>query len=323
MATWELILKVAVFPGVLFVLFGVLYLMYFERKLIARIHGRKGPLYVGKGGFLQTIADLMKLLFKEWIFPSAAKKIIFAFIPLILFLIAFLPLGVIPWGANWYVTDFNVTMVFAFVIVAALPFLSLLLGMSSGSKYALIGGYRSASQQIAFEVPLFLSALTPALFANSLNLIDITAGQTKIWFGILNPIAGFIFFMSMLAMAERQPFDIPEAESELVFGWKTDLAGIFFGWTIFAGYTIMIAGSALFVVLFLGGFNGPGENLGVLWFLLKLAGVFITIFVIRASIPRYRMDQLLSMSWKWMIPFALISIGLTVGLMFAGVTGAW
>ena len=318
----NLIVQVAVFPGVLFVLFGVLYLMYFERKLIARIHGRMGPTRTGIFGFLQTIADLMKLLFKEWVFPKAAKVVIFAFAPLILFLLAFLPLGVIPWGPNWYIVDFEVTMIFGFVVVAAIPFISLLLGWSSGSKYSLIGGYRSASQQIAFEIPLFLSALTPALFAGSLSLLDITYAQGKLMYGILNPIAGFIFFISMLAMAERQPFDIPEAESELVFGWKTDLSGIFFGWTIFAGYTIMIAGSALFVTLFLGGFNGPWGP-SVWWFLLKLAIVFFVIFVMRATFPRYRMDQLLKMSWKWMIPLSIVSIVLTAVLKFFGIVGVW
>lgn len=318
----NLIVQVAVFPGVLFVLFGVLYLMYFERKLIARIHGRRGPMRTGKFGFLQTIADLMKLLFKEWVFPKTAKVIIFAFAPLILFLLAFLPLGVIPWGPNWYIIDFDVTLVFAFVIVAGLPFISLLLGWSSGSKYALMGGYRSASQQIAFEIPLFLSALTPALFAGSMSLLTITNEQDKLMFGILNPIAAVIFFISMLAMAERQPFDIPEADSELVFGWKTDLSGIFFGWTIFAGYTIMIAGSALFVTLFLGGFNGPWGP-SIWWFLLKIAIIFFIIFVMRASIPRYRMDQLLKMSWKWLIPLGLVSIVLTAVLKYFEIGGTW
>jgi NADH-quinone oxidoreductase subunit H len=297
--------------------------MYFERKIIARIHGRRGPLYVGKAGLLQTIADLMKLLFKEWIFPTSAKKAIFSLVPLAMFALAFLPLSVIPWDAGWIIADFDLTLVFAFVIVAALPFLSLLLGYSSGSKYALIGGYRSASQQIAFEVPLFLSALTPALFANSLSLVDVTLGQQNLWYMVLNPIAAYVFFVSILAVAERQPFDVPEAESELVFGWKTDLTGIFFGWTIFAGYTMMIGGSALFVTLFMGGFNGPSWLPGGVWFFLKLCLIFFIMFLLRATVPRYRMDQVLRMSWKWMIPLGLLSIILTVGLMFAGVSGVW
>ncbi|UJG40586.1 MAG: NADH-quinone oxidoreductase subunit H [Candidatus Heimdallarchaeum aukensis] len=316
MNTDFLFIKVAVFPGVLFVLFGCLYLMYFERKTIARIHGRIGPQYVGYGGLLQTIADLMKLMFKEWIFPKTAKKAALFLTPIALFLLAFLPLSVVPWGENWYVADFSVTLIFAFVVIAAIPFLSLLLGWSSGSKYSLIGGYRAASQQIVFEVPLFLSALTPAILANSLSLMDITKNQ-KIWFLVLNPIAAFVFFVSMLAMMERQPFDIPEAESELVFGWKTELSGIFFGWSIFAGYTIMIGGSALFVVLFMGGFNGPGNNLGVLWFMLKLALIWLILFAMRAVLPRYRMDQILRMSWRLMIPLSLVSIGLSIGLLFA------
>ena len=318
----NLIIQVAIFPGVIFVLLGVLYLMYFERKLIARIHGRRGPMRTGKFGFLQTPADLMKLLFKEWVFPKTVKIVIFAFAPLILFMLAFLPLGVIPWDPNWYIVDFDVTLIFAFVVVAALPFISLLLGWSSGSKYALMGGYRSASQQIAFEIPLFLSALTPALFAGSLSLLDITEAQANLMYGILNPNAAVIVFISMLAMAERQTFEIHEADSELVFGWKTDLSGIFFGWTIFAGYTIMIAGSALFVTLFLGGFNGPwGPSIG--WFMLKLAIIFFIIFVMRASIPRYRMDQLLKMSWKWLIPLGIVSIVLTAVLKYFGIVGVW
>lgn len=311
-------IQYAVFPGVLFVLFGVLYTMYLERKFIARIHGRIGPQYVGKAGLLQTIADLMKLLFKEWLFPKAAKKIVYIFGPIALFLIAFLPLSLIPWDPNWIVTRMNISLILAFAILAALPFISLLLGWSSGSKYALIGGYRSASQQVAFEVPLYISTVVPALLANSLDLVEITEAQHNLWFIVLNPIAAFVFFVAMLAMIERQPFDIPEAESELVFGWKTDLAAMFFGWSIFAGYTLTIAGASLFVVLFLGGFSGPYLP-GIVWFFIKLIIVLLVLFVFRASLPRYRMDQLLRMSWNSLIPLSILSVILSVLLMYFGV----
>lgn len=308
------LIQLFLFPGFIYVLVSALMLMYFERKIIARIHMRRGPYYVGKAGILQTLADLLKLMFKEVIVPKTASKWVLLGVPTLMLILSWAPLAVIPYDSWYYVSRFNVSLLFVFAALSVFPFLGMLLGWGSGSKYSLIGGYRGASQQIAYELPLFLSALIPAFFAGSLDLWDIAAAQSKIWFGVLHPLAAILFFIAMLAELERIPFDIPEAESELVFGWKTDLSGIYFGFSIFAGYTLLFAESSFFVTLFLGGWNGPFLP-GWLWFFIKVAFVLFIMFWIRAAQPRYRMDQLLSMGWKKLVPFAIFNIILGVFIM--------
>ncbi len=305
------IIKAAIFPGVLFQLVSVLMMMWFERKVMARIHMRYGPYYVGKFGLLQTLADLLKLLLKEIIVPLKSRKFLFATIPALLLLSAFTPVTVIPFSESWYVFRFPYSAIFVIAILSMIPTLEFLAGWAGGSKYSFIGGYRAATQQVSYEVTLFLSILPSVILAGSMDLIDITKAQSQYWFILLVPLAALAYFIASLAELERIPFDIPEAESEIVFGWKTDYSGILFGFQIFSSYIFTFVEAALFTVLFLGGWMGPFLP-PILWFLVKTYLVFFVMVVVRAGLPRFRLDQLLNFGWKVLFPLAILNIFLAV-----------
>lgn len=303
-----------------------LYATYAERKISAFMQARLGPMRVGPYGLLQPIADAIKLLTKEDLVPDKADPYIFRYMPYLSVAAAFIVLVVIPYAPTWgVITDLNIALLFL-LGVSSLGVLSLILaGWSSNSKYSLLGGLRSAAQMVSYEVALGLSVIGALMFARTLSLAGITDAQEadNVWYVLYQPAAFFIFMVSGIAENNRAPFDLPEAESEIVAGFHTEYSGM--RWSLFfmAEYTAMVIIAAVAVTLFLGGWWFPGVHwltvtkLGsqtlfilasLIVFVLKLTMLLYIYFWLRWSFPRYRYDQLMDLGWKWMIPAALINI---------------
>lgn len=303
-----------------------LYATYAERKISAFMQARLGPMRVGPYGLLQPFADAIKLLTKEDLMPDKADSHIFRFMPYLAVAAAFIVLVVIPFAPSWgMITDLNIALLFL-LGVSSLGVLSLILaGWSSNSKYSLLGGLRSAAQMVSYEVSLGLSVIGALIFARTLSLSGIINAQEgdDIWYVLYQPSAFLIFMISGIAENNRAPFDLPEAESELVAGFHTEYSGM--RWSLFfmAEYTAMIIVAAVAITLFFGGWWFPGvdwlfaKKLGsqtlfilasLLVFLLKLTVLLYLYFWLRWTFPRYRYDQLMDLGWKWMIPASLINI---------------
>lgn len=303
-----------------------LYATYAERKISAFMQARLGPMRVGPYGLLQPFADAIKLLTKEDLMPDKADTNIFRFAPYATVAAAFLVLVVIPFAPSWgVITDLNIALLFL-LGVSSIGVLSLILaGWSSNSKYSLLGGLRSAAQMVSYEVCMGLSVIGALMFAKTLSLSGITGAQEadNIWYVLYQPSAFFIFLVSGIAENNRAPFDLPEAESELVAGFHTEYSGM--RWSLFfmGEYTAIIVVSAVATTLFLGGWWFPGvywltvTKLGfetlfilasLLVFILKLTILLYLYFWLRWTFPRYRYDQLMDLGWKWLIPAALINV---------------
>src|SRR5919197_4315064 len=251
--------KVAIFPGFTYGALIAAITIFVERKFLAKMQLRVGPLYAGKiEGILQLIADGLKLVSKEIIVPSGADKTIFWAAPISFVAIAAAVVALIPVAPGWVVADINVGLLAAFAILVFFPLIALLFSWASNSKYPFIGGLRALHQMIAFEIPFILSALSIVILSGTLNLTGIVNSQiTSYWFIFFAPISAFVFYISSLAELERIPFDLPEAESEIVAGWLTETSGMIFGLIQLGSYVKVYALSALFVILFLGGWAGP------------------------------------------------------------------
>ena len=301
----------------LFALFGG----YLERKTIARIHNRYGPTYVGPFGLLQNFADLAKFLSKEDIVPTNANQAIFKLAPLAIIACAFLAAATLPFSPNAVGLSLTLGLLFVFALFSLIPGLILLIGWSTGSKYAMIGGMRSAIQMISYEAPMLLSVVGIVAISRSMNLIDIVSRQDPVWFIFLQPLGFLVFFIAMLADVERTPFDLDEAESELVSGWNTEYSGMRFGLVFLADYIRVFVGSTLAALLFLGGWNGPILP-GPWWLFLKILLVFWFVVFTRATLPRIRLDQLLRFGFSKMMPLVLLNILITVALARIGLLGA-
>ncbi|GKU76937.1 NADH-quinone oxidoreductase subunit NuoH [Paenibacillus sp. L3-i20] len=319
--TWgnALIMFLWVVLFLLIVLGFVTYAIYFERKVIGWMQLRIGPNRVGPLGLLQSVADIFKLLIKEDTIPSKADRLLFIIAPPLAFIPAFMVLAVIPYTQNLYFADLNVGLLY-YVALSGVSTLAIVLGgWASNNKYALIGGIRSAAQMISYEVPLVISIVGVILLSGSLNLRDIVAAQSGGWFwdwNILPQIVGFaVFYIAALSELNRTPFDLPEAESELVAGYHVEYSGFRFAFFMLAEYVYVYAIAALTTVLFLGGWHAPAPFLdfvpGIIWFLLKFAFIVFSLFWIRASFPRIRVDQLMSLGWKVLLPVALLNVFLT------------
>ena len=317
---------------VLVVTFWVAYATYLERKISAFMQARLGPMRVGPWGLLQPIADGLKLLTKEDFIPEKADRWIFFFAPYIAVAAAFIVFSVIPFGPDWAViTDVNIGLLFV-IAVSSVGVLALILaGWSSNSKYALLGGLRSSAQMVSYEVSMGLALIGGVLFARTLSLSGIVAAQASdsIWFILYQPLGFLIFLISGIAENNRAPFDLPEAESELVAGFHTDYSG--FRWSLFfmAEYAAMVVVAAVATTLYLGGWYFPFvyklEGAGwhnayviasFLVFVTKLALILYLYFWLRWTLPRFRYDQLMDIGWKWLIPASLINIVLTAVNVF-------
>src|ERR687885_1091142 len=250
--------RIAVFPGFSFAALMAAVTIFVERKFLAKMQLRVGPLYCGKvEGILQLLADGLKLVSKEIIIPSGSDKPIFWAAPIAYVATAAAVVALIPAAPGWVGANINVGLIAAFAIIGFFPLIALLFSWASNSKYPFIGGLRALHQMIAFEIPFFLSGLSVVILAGSLNLTEIVKAQQPFWFILFLPISAFVFFISSLAELERIPFDLPEAESEIVAGWLTETSGMIYGLIQLGAYVKTYALSALFVVLFLGGWAGP------------------------------------------------------------------
>jgi len=317
------IIKVAV------VLFALLtacaYIVWLERKLVARMQVRLGPTRVGPFGLLQPLADAIKLFTKEEIIVEQANKWLYLLAPLLAFIPAFITFAVIPFGdtvtlfgreVELLISDFNVGILFILGVTSLGVYGVVLAGWSSNSKYSLLGSLRSAAQMISYEISLGLSVIGVLLLAGSLSLVDIVKAQGSVseWFIWKQPVGFFLYLISAFAETNRAPFDLPEAETELVAGYFTEYSSMKFAMFTIAEYANMVTVSALATTLFLGGWQGPFLP-PVVWFMLK---VFFFIFLyiwVRATLPRFRYDQLMRFGWLVLLPVGLVNVLVTALLV--------
>jgi NADH-quinone oxidoreductase subunit H len=304
-------------------LVGVAYLTYAERKVIGAMQIRKGPNVVGPFGLLQPMADGIKLFLKETIIPTSANKGVFLLAPCVTFLLSLIAWAVIPFGEDMVLADINVGILYLFAISSLAVYGILMSGWASNSRYAFLGAVRSAAQMVSYEVSMGLVIITVLLCVGSLNLSDIVMAQKDMWFIIpLLPMA-VVFFISILAETNRHPFDMPEAEAELVAGYNVEYSAMTFALFFLGEYAFMILMCAMFAILFLGGWLPPVDiaplNLipGPIWFGAKIAfGLFIFLWV-RATFPRYRYDQLMRLGWKVFLPISLAGVAIVSGVLVA------
>ena len=342
--------RIAVFPGFTYAALIAAVTIFVERKFLAKMQLRVGPLYAGKiEGIFQLLADGLKLVSKEIIVPSGADKPIFWAAPIAFVATAAAVTALIPVAPGWVVADLDVGIVAVFAILGFFPLIALLFSWASNSKYPFIGGLRALHQLIAFEIPFILSALSAVLLAGTLNLTGIAEAQQPYWFVLFLPISAFVFYISSLAEVERVPFDLPEAESEIVAGWLTETSGMIYGLIQLGTYIKLYALSAIFVVLFLGGWSGPqifpqelgpsGEKTPLLqlltlegiynpviansifWFTLKTFGMIMLMLLPRGISPRIRIDILLHTGWYKLIVLSFINIFIALALVYGGVFG--
>src|SRR5688572_12993095 len=321
-------ITVAYIVGIVIVLLGaVAYLTLAERKVIAAMQLRKGPNVVGPFGLLQPVADGLKLLMKETVIPSGANRVVFLFAPMLTFLLAMVAWAVIPFDAGVVLADINVGILYLFAISSLGVYGVVMAGWASNSKYPFLGALRSAAQMVSYEVSIGFVLVTVLLCVGSLNLSDIVRAQAKIWFIIpLLPMAA-IFFISALAETNRPPFDLPEAESELVAGYFSEYSAMTFALFFLGEYANIWLMSAMTSILFLGGWlpvfgwepfeaGSAGQIIwhGI-WFAMKIGFVAFCFLCVRATFPRYRYDQLMRLGWKVFLPFSLGFVVLTAGVL--------
>ena len=288
------------------VLVNTVVVMYCERKWLGHMQKRMGPMRTGFHGLLQPIADAVKLLGKEDLIPAGADRILFLIAPILAFVPAVLVYAAMPlelFGAP----SFDVGIFFVFSVAALTPVGVLLAGWTSANKYSVIGGFRAAAQQISFEVPMILSTVGVVMLAGSMRLSTIVAAQSQVWNIVTQPLAFLLFFIGILAEVNRTPFDIPEAESELVAGFNVEYSSMRFALFFVAEYMNVFTVSLLTTILFLGGWGGPVLP-GVFWLLIKIYAIVFLIIWVRATFPRFRVDQLMLFSWKLLIPASLVNL---------------
>jgi NADH-quinone oxidoreductase subunit H len=305
-------------------LLHVAYATYFERKVIGHMQVRLGPMRVGPHGLLQPFADGLKLFFKEDIIPAQADKAMFYLAPVIFMASAMVNLSVIPYSENFVIADLNVGLLFLFAIAGVGVYGIFLAGWASNSKYAFIGGLRSSAQVLSYEIAMGLSLVGVMILTGSLNLSDIVRAQQASIFGVYaipQFVAFIVFTISAVAETNRTPFDLPEAESELVAGYFTEYSGFRFALFFLGEYIAMFIMASIAAVCFLGGWTLPWYvtkvlpflNLvpGIVWYLIKVYAFIFFYYWIRATVPRYRYDQLMKIGWKILIPIALANILIT------------
>ena len=302
-------------------LLAVAYLTYAERKVLAAAQLRKGPNVVGPFGLLQPLADGAKLLFKETVIPSGANRFVFVLAPILTFVLSLIAWAVIPFDAGIVISNINVGILYLFAISSLGVYGIIMAGWSSNSKYAFLGGLRSAAQMVSYEVSIGFVIVSVLLCVGSLNLSDIIEAQRTIWFCVpLFPMF-IVFFISALAETNRSPFDLPEGESELVAGFFVEYSAMTFALFYLGEYANMILMSAMTSILFLGGWLAPFGVVpftwipGPVWFALKIAFVLFCFLWVRATFPRFRYDQLMRLGWKVFLPLSLGWLVLTAGVL--------
>ncbi len=297
-----------------FLVVNALFIIWFERKVAARMQLRVGPNRVGKFGLLQTLADTVKLLIKEDIIPNAVDRPVFKAAPYVVLMATFLLFVVLPFGKGLVPADLNVGLVY-FLAVSGLSVIGILAGgWASNNKFSLMGGMRSAAQIVSYEVPGVLTVLAVAMLAGSLKLGDIVRAQPGIGYVLLQPIGFILFLTASNAEINRGPFDLPESDSELVSGFVTEDSGMRFAFFFLAEYTNLFLAGAFGATLFLGGWRGPFLP-PLVWFLLKSYLVVFVLIWVRWTFPRLRVDHLMQFSWKILLPIALLNLLVTAVLV--------
>jgi len=304
-------------------LIAVAYLTYAERKVLAAIQLRKGPNVVGPFGLFQPFADAIKMMMKETIIPTGANRLLFIMAPILTFGLAMIAWAVIPVNNHWAIANINVGILYLFAISSLGVYGILIAGWASNSKYAFLGGLRSAAQMVSYEVSIGFVMVSVLLCVGSLNLNDIVLAQRHIWFAVPLLPMFVVFFVSALAETNRSPFDLPEGESEIVAGFFVEYSAMSFALFFLGEYANMILMSAMTSILFLGGWLSPLPFApftwvpGPIWFILKILAVLFMFLWVRATFPRYRYDQLMRLGWKVFLPLSLAWLVITAGVLMA------
>jgi NADH-quinone oxidoreductase subunit H len=293
---------------------NALFLIWMERKVSAHMQLRPGPMEVGWHGAIQTVADALKLMGKELITPDDVDKPVYLLAPIVIFLPVLLSFLVIPFGPGLIIRDMNVGVLLILAFAALTVLAILMAGWSSNNKYSVFGAIRSVAQNVAYEIPLLITVMSIILMVGSFSLADIVAAQEKRWFILIQPLAFILYITCATAETNRAPFDLPEAESELVAGFHTEYTGMRFALFFLAEYTNMFIVSALATVFFLGGWRGPFLP-GWAWFFIKVYAMIFLIMWFRWTFPRVRFDQLITFAWKILIPLAFVNLLLTAFFM--------
>jgi NADH-quinone oxidoreductase subunit H len=304
------------------VLVSVAMVVWLDRRVWAFVQKRQGPNVVGPFGLLQSLADALKYIFKEMIIPSSSNKVIFILAPIVTMTLALIAWAVIPFGANQVLADINVGILYLFAVSSLGVYGIIMGGWASNSKYPFLGAIRSAAQMVSYEVSIGVIIINVLLCVGSLNLNDIVIAQQSMWFVIpLFPMF-VIFFISALAETNRPPFDLPEAEAELVAGYQTEYSGMMYAMFWLGEYANILLMCAMGAILFLGGWLSPLEIFpftlvpGAIWLILKILLLFFLFALVKAIVPRYRYDQLMRLGWKVFLPFSLIWVVLTASYLF-------
>ncbi len=289
---------------------NALFLIWVERKVSGHMQLRPGPMEVGPHGVLQSLADALKLMGKELITPEEVDKPIYWLAPIVVFLPVLLSFLVIPFSQTMIIRDMNVgiVLILAFSTLSVLAIL--MAGWSSNNKYSVFGAIRSVAQNVAYEIPLLVTVMSIILMVGSFKLSDIVAAQSRNWFIVVQPLAFILYIICATAETNRAPFDLPEAESELVAGFHTEYTGMRFALFFLAEYTNMFIAAAVATVLFLGGWHGPILP-GAVWFLIKVYAIVFLLMWFRWTFPRVRFDQLVTFAWKILIPLAFVNLLIT------------
>jgi NADH-quinone oxidoreductase subunit H len=304
-------------------LISVAYLTYAERKVIAAMQLRQGPMVVGPWGLWQPIADGIKMFVKETVIPTGANKVVFIMAPMVTFSLAVIGWAVIPFGPGLVISNINVGILYLFAISSLGVYGIIMAGWASNSRYAFLGALRSAAQMVSYEISIGLIIINVLISVGSLNLSDIVLAQQGLWFFIPHFPMFAIFVVSILAETNRHPFDLPEAEAELVAGYNVEYSALTFGLFFIGEYANMILMSALCSILFLGGWLPPFEVApftwipGPLWLIAKICFVLFIFIWARATLPRYRYDQLMRLGWKVFLPLSLLWVVVTSGFLVA------
>ncbi|MDA3901952.1 MAG: NADH-quinone oxidoreductase subunit NuoH [Desulfuromusa sp.] len=302
--------------GAVIVFGNALVMGYAERKLAGHIMLRPGPMEVGPHGIYQLVVDGLKLMGKQLVVPAKADPLLFRFAPLLAFAPVFVPLLVIPFSSKLQGFDLDIGLL-VILALASINLLAVLIGgWSSNNKYSLFGAFRAVSQNVAYEIPMLLSLLSIIFMTNTFSLKAVVAAQSPVWFIVIQPLAFLIYLVSIVAETNRAPFDLPEAESELTAGFHTEYSGMSFSLFVLGEYANMFIVSSVATVFFLGGSSGIPlpyfEYSGIIWFMLKVYTLMFFLVWIRWTYPRTRFDQLMNFCWKYLIPFALVNLLITV-----------
>jgi NADH-quinone oxidoreductase subunit H len=318
---FKTLFALTVFPGFSFVaIYGTIFMGWVERKFTAKIQLRTGPMNAGRvEGILQNVADFFKLAFKEVVIPNGVDRVTFIAVPFALMAVAGALIALVPLSPATYIANPSVGAVLVFAILGFTPLVVLLAGWASNSKYPFLGGLRALHQLVAYEIPMILSLVGAVVLSGSLNLMGIVTAQSGVWYIVLQPLGAIVFYIGALAELERIPFDIPEAESELVAGWQTEYTSMLFGTFQLANFSRMYVMAGLFATFFLGGWLGPAPVPPEVWFIAKVTVVMVLLMLPRSIMPRLRIDMLIRAGWVKLLALAFANIFLTMVIVSLGV----